>query len=163
MGRFLLGLATEITNNVTGGLQEVRQNFSSQLLKLSTVISAHGVSQIVGVLEGDPTKFWDWIKSIEKYILLAGGDDDQTKRFAYQTSRGAVSDYVQRYMTEHPNSSLEDLKSEINIKCVEANDFIMLSQYYVRQDKQRVRLLRFMLKCCMLQLMMPLLRLIRVL
>ena len=45
----------------------------------------------------DPTKFRDWIKSIEKYILLAGGDDDQKKRLAYQTSKGAVS--------EHPNSS----------------------------------------------------------
>ena len=39
-GRFLVGLATEITNNVMGGLQEVGQNFSSQLSKLSTVISA---------------------------------------------------------------------------------------------------------------------------
>ena len=105
LGRFLVDLATEITNNVTGGLQEVGQNFSSQLSKLSTVIGARGVSQVVGVFERDPTKFRDWIKSIEKYILLAGGDDDQTKRLAYQTSRGAVSDYIQRYKTEHSNSS----------------------------------------------------------
>ena len=64
--RFLVGLATEITNNATGGLQEVGQNFSSQLSKLSTLISAQGVSQIVGVFEGDPTKFRDWIKSTGK-------------------------------------------------------------------------------------------------
>ena len=87
-----MGLATEITNNITGGLQGVGQNFSSQLSKLSIVISAQSVSQRVGVFEGDPTKFRDWIKSIEKYMLLAGGDDDQTKRLANQTSRGAVSD-----------------------------------------------------------------------
>ena len=80
-----MGLATEITNNVTGGLQEVGQNFCSQLSKLSTVISAQGVSQIVGVFEGLPTKLMDWIKSIEKHILLAGGDGDQTKRLAYHT------------------------------------------------------------------------------
>ena len=55
--------------------------------KLSIVISAQGISQLVDVFEGDPTKFKDWMKSIEKYILLVGGDDDQTKRLAYQTSR----------------------------------------------------------------------------
>ena len=103
--RFLVGLATESTQNVTGGLQEVGQTFSSQLSKLSTVLSAQGVSQIVGVFEGDPTKFRDGMKSIEKYIRLASGDDDQTKWLAYLTSRGAVSDYIQRYITEHPNSS----------------------------------------------------------
>ena len=47
LGRSLLGLATEITNNVTGGLQEVGQNFSSQLSKLSTVISVQDVFQIL--------------------------------------------------------------------------------------------------------------------
>ena len=51
-------------------MQEVGQNFSSGLSKLSTAICAQGVSQIVGVFEGDPTKFRDWIKSIEKYILF---------------------------------------------------------------------------------------------
>ena len=100
-----MGLATEINNNVTGGLQEVGKNFSCVLSKLSTVISAQGVSHIVGVFERDTTKFRDGIKSVEKYILLAGGVDDQTKRLAYQTSRGAVTYHIQRYMTEHCNSS----------------------------------------------------------
>ena len=54
LGRFLVSLATEITNKVTGGFQEVGQNFSFQLSKLSTVISAQGVSQLEGVFEGDP-------------------------------------------------------------------------------------------------------------
>ena len=72
LGRFLVGLVTEITNNVTGGYEEVGQNFCSQLSKLSSVTSAQGVSQIVGVFERDPTKFRDWIKSVEKYILWLG-------------------------------------------------------------------------------------------
>ena len=79
LARFLVGLATQITNNATGELQEVGKNFSSKLSKLSNVISAQVTSQIVGVFEGDPTKFRDLIKSIEKYILLEGGDDDQEK------------------------------------------------------------------------------------
>ena len=57
-----------------------------------------------------------------KYIPLEGGDDIQTKRLAYQTSRGAVSDYIQRYMTENPNSSWADLKSELNVRFAEVND-----------------------------------------
>ena len=139
LGRFLVGLTTEITNIITGGLQEVGQNFSSQLSQVSTVISAQGMSQIVGVFVGDPTKFRDWIKSTEKHILLAGQDDDQTKRLAYQTSRGAVSDYIQRYMTEHPNSSWEDLRSELNLRFAEVNDshhaFTMLGK--ARQTKSK--------------------------
>ena len=46
----------------------------------------------------------------------------KTKRLAYQTSRGAVSDYIQRYMTEDPNSSWADLKSELNFRFAEVND-----------------------------------------
>ena len=76
-------------------------------------------------------------QTVEKYIILAGGDDDQTKRLAYQTSRGAVSDYIQRYMTVHPNISWEDLKSELNIRFDEVNDshhtFTMLLK--IRQTK----------------------------
>ena len=66
-----------------------------------------------------------------------GWDDDQTKRLACQTSRGAVSYYIQRYMTEHINSSWEDLKSELNIRFAEVNDshhsFTMLHK--ARQTK----------------------------
>ena len=53
-GRFFMCLATEITNNVTIGLQEVGQDFSCQLSKWSTVISTQGIFQIVGAFEEDP-------------------------------------------------------------------------------------------------------------
>ena len=44
-GRFLVGLAGEITNNVIRGLQNVSLNFTNQLTGLLTIISAKGVSQ----------------------------------------------------------------------------------------------------------------------
>ena len=69
--------------------------------------------------------------------LWQGGDDIQTKRLAYQTSRGAVSDNIQRYMTENPNSSGADLKSELNVRFADVNDshhaFTMLCK--ARQSK----------------------------
>ena len=57
LGIFLVGLAGEITNNVTRGLQNVGKSFTKQLSGLLTVVSAQGVSQVVGSLDGEPTKF----------------------------------------------------------------------------------------------------------
>ena len=57
LGRILVGLANEISLNVTVGFHEVGKSFSTQLENLSTVISAQGVSQIVGTFEGEPSNF----------------------------------------------------------------------------------------------------------
>ena len=78
-GRFLVDLAGGVSNEIKKGMEDVGKDFSTQLAILSTIISAQGVSQIVGVFDWDPTKFRDWIKSIEKYVLLSSGDDTLTK------------------------------------------------------------------------------------
>ena len=62
--RFLEGLASEITNNVARGLQNIGESFTNQLAGLLTGISAQGVSQIVGSFDVEPAKYRDWIKSI---------------------------------------------------------------------------------------------------
>ena len=67
--RFFVGLAGAITNIVTRGLQNVEQSFTNHLAGLLNVISAHGVSQVVDSFGGEPTKFRDWIKSVQKYVL----------------------------------------------------------------------------------------------
>ena len=90
-----------------------------------TVISIQGVSQVVGSFDGEHTKFRDWIKLIEKYVLSAGWDDNQSKRLAYQTSRGAVSECIKRYMAKCPRNSLEQLKPKLNVRFAEVNDPIM--------------------------------------
>ena len=61
----------------------------------------------MGSFDGEPTKFRDSIKSVEKYVLLQGGDGNQSKRLAYKTSMGSVSDDIQRYMVEYPGNSWE--------------------------------------------------------
>ena len=76
-GRFLVGLAGEITNNEIRELQNVGQSFTNQIAGLLTVISAQGVSQVMGLLGWEPLKYRDWIKSIEKFVLLAVEDDNQ--------------------------------------------------------------------------------------
>ena len=69
--RFLVGLAGKITNNVTRGLQNIGKSFTNQLTGSSTIINSQGVSQVMGSFVGEPTKFRDWIKLMEKYVLLA--------------------------------------------------------------------------------------------
>ena len=54
LGRFLVGLANEISVNVAAGFHKAGKSFSTQLANLSTIISAQGVSQIVGAFEGEP-------------------------------------------------------------------------------------------------------------
>ena len=55
-------------------------------------------------------------------MLLSGGDDNHSKRLAYQTSKGGISDYTHRYIVEYPQNSQEQLKSELNVKFPEVND-----------------------------------------
>ena len=56
VGRFLVGLAGEISSNFSQGIQNASQGFSAQLTNLSTAISAQGVSQVVGLFDGDSSK-----------------------------------------------------------------------------------------------------------
>ena len=72
-----------------GDVATLFQHIASQLAGLSTVVGAHGISQIVHPFEGDSKIFKDWVRSIEKYASLTGLTDDRVKMVAYQSSRGA--------------------------------------------------------------------------
>ena len=137
IGRFVVGLAGEITNNVIRGLWNASQNFTNQLTGLLTAISTQGASQVLGSFDGELTRFRDWIKSFERYMLLAGGDENQSKNLAYQTNRCAFSDDIQRYMVEYQENSWKNFKAELNVWFAEVNDshhaFTML--YKTRQGK----------------------------
>ena len=52
-------------------------------------------------------------------------------------------------MTENPNSSWADLKSEVNVKFAEVNDSHHAFTMLHRQDNQKMRLFRFMQKAYM--------------
>ena len=72
----MVDLAGGVSNEIKNSMEDVGKDLSTQLANLSTIISAQGASQIVGVFDGDPTKFRDWIKSIENYVLLSLGDQN---------------------------------------------------------------------------------------
>ena len=70
----MVELAGEISNELKRSMQDVGQGFTKHLANLLTVISTQGLSQVIGVFEGNSSTFRDWIKSTEKYALLASGD-----------------------------------------------------------------------------------------
>ena len=77
---------------------QVFQNLAVEMSNVSTALGAQGINQIITPYEGDPKKFKEWVKSIEKYAVSANlGNDDRIKRVAYQASRGPVSEFIRRY------------------------------------------------------------------
>ena len=97
-------------------------------------------AQVVGtkieVYSGECKRFKEWIKSIEKYALLANANGAQTKHIAYKASKGAVSDFIHCYLTANPNSTWNQLKDEHSNRFSEIQD----SQHVftlLRQTKQK--------------------------
>jgi hypothetical protein len=72
-------------------------------MKMTWAMKAQGISQMVLVYKGEPNKFSDWVKTIEKYQLLMGGDPNNKILVAFQTSAGVVSHFVQRFIDGAPN------------------------------------------------------------
>lgn len=100
----------------------VFQNLALQLSNLSTTVGAQGIAQIVSPFDGNPKLFKEWIKSIQKYALLTGINADKIKLVAYQSSKGAVSDFIQRYIADHPAHTWDQLKAELTTRFAEITD-----------------------------------------
>ena len=98
------------------------QNLAAEMGNVSTALGAQGVNQIVLPFEGEPKKFKEWVKSIEKYAALTNLDDGRTKRVAYQASRGPVSDFIKRYLELNPNATWANMKTELVTKFSEITD-----------------------------------------
>ncbi|MCG7874780.1 MAG: hypothetical protein N0C90_00440 [Candidatus Thiodiazotropha endolucinida] len=100
---------------------EASQSLANQMVNLTSAIGAHGISQHVETFEGDSSKFKDWMKSIDKYALLTGLTDDRKKFVAYQSSRGGVSDFINREINT-PGVTWGDLKKELTARFAEISD-----------------------------------------
>ena len=89
------------------------RQLSGELVGLSTTLKHHGVSHLVDNFSGNPNEFESWIKSVEKYSFLEEIPTSSIKHVAYQSSKGPVSDFLSRYLPEHPNSTWEEVKKEL--------------------------------------------------
>ena len=93
---------------------EVFQNLAVEMSNVSTALGAEGINQIITPYEGDPKKFKEWVKFIEKYAVLANlGNDDRIKRVAYQANRGPVSEFICRYQDNNQQATWDQLKANL--------------------------------------------------
>ena len=104
-------------------MAQVFQNLAVEMSYVSTALGAQGINQIITPYEGDPKKFKEWVKSIEKYAVLANlGNDDSIKRVAYQASRGPVSEFICRYQDSNQQATWDQLKAKLNVRFSEVTD-----------------------------------------
>ena len=82
---------------------QIFQNVRAELANVSNALTAQGISCIVSRFNGNAKIFREWIKSTEKYSMLTGVDDASRKLIVYQTSGGAVSGFIERYMIQNLN------------------------------------------------------------
>lgn len=73
---------------------------NTQISGLTSAVYTQRVSQIIPPFKGDPSKFKDWIKNIEKYSTLTRLVDRDIPRIAYQTNKGLTGDFIRRYLSD---------------------------------------------------------------
>ena len=79
-------------------LVHLLRNVAHEISGVHTTIGAQGVAKFIPSYDGDPKQCKEWLKSIEKYAVLTQMGEDLRKLVAYQASKGAVSDFVKRYL-----------------------------------------------------------------
>lgn len=102
--------------------REVLRLLAAEMGNVSTAFVAQGISQVVSNFDGSPRNYRDWVNSIEKYSKLVNLPDNKKKLIAYQTSKGAVSGYIQRYMTANPDQTWGQLKEELALRFSDVTD-----------------------------------------
>ena len=95
---------------------------AEQITGLTTAIGVQGVAQVIKKFKGDPKEYKDWVKAIEKYVLMSQIHRDRTKIVAFQSSEGPVSDFIQRYLTDNPAHNWDQLKAELRARFSEVTD-----------------------------------------
>ena len=118
---------------------ELFHGLGQEIGGLSSVIKTQGVFQDISPFSGEQKFYKNWIKSIDKHATLNDLGDDQIKKVAYQTSRNAVSDFLERYLSEHPRASWANVKAELSARFSDISDkqhaFLLLHQIRQKRDE----------------------------
>ena len=106
--------------------------------KLKSVLETQGINAQIPSFSGESGHFNDWIKCIEKYAILARIEPKTMKLVAFQSSRGAVSDYIKRRITSatHADEDWLSLKANLAAKFGEVFDS-HVAFTLLRQAKQK--------------------------
>ena len=97
-------------------------NINRELTNLSQTLTTQGISTVVQKFDGQSRNFREWMKSIEKYATLVNVPDDRKKLIAYQSSSGAVSGFIHRYMLANPNQTWQHMKQQLAVRFSDVTD-----------------------------------------
>ena len=115
---------------------QVFANLTQELTNVSQALTAQGISNIVLRFDGNPKNYREWIKSIEKYAVLVNVPEARKKLIAYQSSGGAVSGFIQRYMTANPDNTWAQLKEQLAVRFSDVTD-AQMALSLLRRVKQK--------------------------
>lgn len=107
-----------------------------ELANVSQALNAQGISTSVSKFDGNTKNFREWVKSIEKYAVLIGAADAKKKLIAYQSSSGAVSGFISRYMQANPNNTWDQLKTQLAVRFSDVTD-AQMALSLLRSVKQK--------------------------
>lgn len=98
------------------------QNLQLEIANVSHALTAQGISSSVVKFDGNPKNYKEWIKSIEKYATLTNLPDARKRLIAYQSSSGAVSGFIHRYMQANPLHTWDQIKQQLAVRFSDITD-----------------------------------------
>ena len=102
---------------------EVLTGLNSSISQLNSALATQGAGSFVEIYSGDPKKFKEWIRSIDKYALMNNLDEDRRIKITFQTSRGPVSDFIYRWQLD----TVAENKTYTNLRAILSRNFAEIS------------------------------------
>ena len=100
----------------------VKLNQVAGVMGVQQTMVAQGVGNLVPTFSGRPQEFTDWIKSLEKCVLLTGVDPATTKHVAFQMAKGVVSNFIGRQIRNSLDELWAELKRQLTKRFGEIRD-----------------------------------------
>ena len=129
-----------ILTSVRGVKREMTAQ-SEELRQLSSILTGQQLTLSIKEFNGKASEFREWIKSIEKWAHIQKFPTEKCKMIAYQSSRGVVSDFIDRFLKgegSFSDNTWETLKVQLRLRFGELQDEVQALAHLtkMKQGKQ---------------------------
>ena len=129
-----------ILTSVRGVKREMTAQ-SEELRQLGSILTGQQLTLSIKKFNGKATEFREWIKSIEKWAQIQKCPTEKCKMIAYQSSRGVVSDFIDRFLKgegSFSDNTWETLKVQLRLRFGELQDEVQALAHLtkIKQAKQ---------------------------
>ena len=95
-------------------LQAITTSFSESLSRAMLTLGELQISSNIPYFSGETGRFKTWLSEIEKLaVIFPEFDKKKCIAVAYHRSQGEVCAFIKRYISDHPNSTYEEFRSEL--------------------------------------------------